>query len=78
MQLLTRDVFIDGDEWGNVGFAPTLTTAINLLRSAGVYGVYMAQTTSQLVETYGEEGFVTIEESLFCTKSIERSMSFER
>jgi len=57
---LARDVMIYGDEWGNIGFVPRFTTALNLLRSAGVYGVYVAQTTSQLVETYSDEGFTAI------------------
>jgi len=57
---LKSDVFIYGDEWGNVGFVPKFTTAINLLRSAGVYGVYVVQITAQLMETYGEKGFIAI------------------
>ncbi len=57
---LARDVMIYGDEWGNIGFVPRFTTALNLLRSAGVYGVYVAQTTSQFVETYEEQGFTAI------------------
>jgi len=39
---------------------PRFTTALNLLRSAGVYGVYVFQTTGQAVETYDEQGFVAI------------------
>jgi len=57
---LTQDVMIYGDEWGNIGFVPRFTTALNLLRSAGVYGVYVFQTTGQAVETYDEQGFVAI------------------
>jgi len=57
---LARDVMVYGDEWGNIGFVPRFTTAINMLRSAGVYGVYVVQTTSQLVETYEENGFIAI------------------
>jgi len=57
---LAQDVMIYGDEWGNIGFVPRFTTAINLLRSAGVYGVYVFQTTGQAVETYDEQGFVAI------------------
>jgi len=57
---LARDVMIYGDEWGNIGFVPKFTTALNLLRSAGVYGVYVVQTTEQLVTTYEKKGFVAI------------------
>jgi len=57
---LARDVMVYGDEWGNIGFVPRFTTALNMLRSAGVYGVYVVQTTSQLVETYEENGFIAI------------------
>jgi len=57
---LARDVMIYGDEWGNIGFVPRFTTALNLLRSAGVYGVYVFQTTGQAVETYEEQGFIAI------------------
>jgi len=57
---LARDVMIYGDEWGHIGFVPRFTTALNLLRSAGVYGVYVFQTTGQAVETYEEQGFVAI------------------
>jgi len=57
---LARDVMIYGDEWGHIGFVPRFTTALNMLRSAGVYGVYVVQTTSQLVETYDENGFIAI------------------
>jgi len=57
---LTRDVMVYGDEWGNIGFVPRFTTALNMLRSAGVYGVYVVQTTSQLVETYEENGYIAI------------------
>jgi len=57
---LARDVMIYGDEWGNIGFVPRFTTALNLLRSVGVYGVYVAQTTAQLVGTYEEQGFIAI------------------
>ncbi len=57
---LARDVFIYGDEWGNVGFVPKFTTAINLLRSAGVYGLYVCQMTEQLVQAYTEAGFIAI------------------
>jgi len=39
---------------------PRFTTALNLLRSAGVYGVYVFQTTGQAVETYDEQGFIAI------------------
>jgi len=57
---LARDVIIYGDEWGNIGFVPRFTTALNMLRSAGVFGIYVVQTTSQLIETYGEQGFIAI------------------
>ena len=57
---LRRDVFIYGDEWGNIGFVPGLKKAINLLRSAGVYGMYVVQMTAQMVETYGELGWTQI------------------
>jgi len=57
---LKQDVMIYGDEWGNIGFVPRFTTALNLLRSAGVYGVYVFQTTGQAVETYEEQGFIAI------------------
>jgi len=57
---LARDVMIYGDEWGHIGFVPRFTTALNLLRSAGVYGVYVFQTTGQAVETYDEQGFIAI------------------
>ena len=57
---LKQDVMIYGDEWGHIGFVPRFTTAINLLRSAGVYGVYVFQTTGQAVETYDEQGFIAI------------------
>ncbi len=57
---LVQDVMIYGDEWGHIGFVPRFTTALNLLRSAGVYGVYVFQTTGQAVETYDEQGFIAI------------------
>jgi type IV secretion system protein VirD4 len=57
---LGRDVMIYADEWGAIGYVPRFTTVINLLRSAGVYGIYAVQTTVQLVQTYGEEGFTAI------------------
>ncbi len=57
---LRRDVFIYGDEWGNIGFVPGLKKAMNLLRSAGVYGVYVVQMTAQMVETYGEMGWTQL------------------
>jgi len=57
---LTQDVMIYGDEWGHIGFVPRFTTALNLLRSAGVYGVYVFQTLAQAVETYGEQGLIAI------------------
>jgi len=57
---LARDVMVYGDEWGNIGFVPRFTTALNMLRSAGVYGVYVVQTCSQLIDTYGEQGFIAI------------------
>jgi len=53
---LGRDVMIYADEWGAIGYVPRFTTVINLLRSAGVYGIYAVQ----LVQTYGEEGFTAI------------------
>ncbi len=40
--------------------APRYTTALNLLRSAGVYGVNGFQTTGHAVETYDEQGFIAI------------------
>jgi type IV secretion system protein VirD4 len=57
---LRRDVFIYGDEWGNIGFVPGLKKALNMLRSAGVYGVYVFQMTAQAVETYGELGWTQL------------------
>ena len=57
---LARDVMIYGDEWGNIGFIPRFIVALNLLRSAGVYGVYVFQTLAQAVETYGEQGLIAI------------------
>jgi len=57
---LARDVFIYGDEWGNIGFVPGLKKALNMLRSAGVYGVYVFQMTAQAVETYGELGWTQL------------------
>jgi len=57
---LGRDVMIYADEWGAIGYVPRFTTVINLLRSAGVYGIYAVQATVQLVQTYGEEGFTAI------------------
>ncbi len=57
---LRRDVFIYGDEWGNIGFVAGIKKAMNLLRSAGVYGVYVVQMTAQMVETYGELGWTQL------------------
>jgi len=57
---LRRDVFIYGDEWGNIGYVAGIKKAMNLLRSAGVYGVYVVQMTAQMVETYGELGWTQL------------------
>jgi len=54
---LRRDVMIYGDEWGNIGLVAGMKKALNLLRSAGVYGVYVFQMTAQGVETYGKLGW---------------------
>jgi len=57
---LRRDVFIYGDEWGNIGYVAGIKKAMNLPRSAGVYGVYGVQMTAQMVETYGELGWTQL------------------
>ena len=58
---LRRDVMIYGDEWGNIGQVAGMKKALNLLRSAGVYGVYAFQMRAQGIETYTDMGWQQLE-----------------
>lgn len=57
---LPRDVFVYGDEFGNIGSVPNMPMWMSTLRSAGVGAVVVVQATAQGEELYGREGWTTI------------------
>jgi len=60
---LPRDVFIYGDEYGNLGAIPKMPIWIATLRSAGVGMLLALQTSAQGLALYGREGMDTIKAS---------------
>lgn len=57
---LGRDVFVYGDEFGNIGAVPNMPMWMSTMRSAGVGAVVVVQATAQGEELYGREGWTTI------------------
>jgi type IV secretion system protein VirD4 len=60
---LARDVFVYGDEFGNIGSVPNMPMWMSTMRSAGVGSVVVVQATAQGEELYGREGWTTIKAS---------------